>query len=183
MHCHRNSDPETGLQYLHARYYDPNLGRFLSPDTWDPMLPGVDFNRYAYAGNDPVNGSDPGGHMSGACGGCGDPEAQLMDLERQLAIAETLGPLQSALEVATVAELSCACPAEIGAAITGPFALLSRAINAGKPGLRGAATELAKKIPNPGGKLGDAVTRARTTELIEGIKARGNIASLEERIL
>ncbi len=22
-------DPETGLQYLHARYYDPNLGRFL----------------------------------------------------------------------------------------------------------------------------------------------------------
>ena len=24
-------DPETGLQYLHARYYDPNLGRFLPP--------------------------------------------------------------------------------------------------------------------------------------------------------
>ncbi len=55
-------DPETGLQYLHARYYDPNLGRFLTADTWDPMLPGVDFNRYAYAGNDPVNGSDPRGH-------------------------------------------------------------------------------------------------------------------------
>jgi RHS repeat-associated protein len=29
-------DPETGLQYLHARYYDSLLGRFLSPDTWDP---------------------------------------------------------------------------------------------------------------------------------------------------
>ena len=56
-------DPETGLQYLHARYYDPNLGRFLTADTWDPMLPGVDFNRYAYAGNDPVNGSDPSGHV------------------------------------------------------------------------------------------------------------------------
>ena len=55
-------DPETGLQYLHARYYDPNLGRFLTADTWDPMLPGVDFNRYAYAGNDPINMSDPGGH-------------------------------------------------------------------------------------------------------------------------
>jgi RHS repeat-associated protein len=55
-------DPETGLQYLHARYYDPNLGRFLSPDTWDPILSGVDINRYAYAGNDPVNGSDPTGH-------------------------------------------------------------------------------------------------------------------------
>jgi RHS repeat-associated protein len=57
-------DAETGLQYLHARYYDPNLGRFLSPDTWDPILAGVDFNRYAYAGDDPINFSDPNGHMS-----------------------------------------------------------------------------------------------------------------------
>jgi RHS repeat-associated protein len=29
-------DPETGLQYLHARYYDALLGRFLSPDPLDP---------------------------------------------------------------------------------------------------------------------------------------------------
>jgi RHS repeat-associated protein len=57
-------DPETGLQYLHARYYDPNLGRFLSPDTWDPTIPGVDINRYAYAGNDPINGMDPSGHLT-----------------------------------------------------------------------------------------------------------------------
>ncbi|PZF75504.1 hypothetical protein DK847_18495 [Aestuariivirga litoralis] len=55
-------DPETGLQYLHARYYDPLLARFLTPDTWDPDLPGVDTNRYAYAGDDPVNGSDGNGH-------------------------------------------------------------------------------------------------------------------------
>ena len=34
---------------------DPQGFRFLSPDTWNPELPGVDFNRYAYAGNDPVN--------------------------------------------------------------------------------------------------------------------------------
>jgi RHS repeat-associated protein len=55
-------DAETGLQYLNARYYDPHLYRFLTPDTWDPMLAGVDVNRYAYAGNDPVNLSDPSGH-------------------------------------------------------------------------------------------------------------------------
>jgi RHS repeat-associated protein len=55
-------DPETGLQYLNARYYDPLLGRFLSPDWWDPTKPGVGTNRYAYAGNDPVNGSDGNGH-------------------------------------------------------------------------------------------------------------------------
>jgi RHS repeat-associated protein len=57
-------DPETGLQYLHARYYDPLLGRFLSPNTWDPTLPGVDINRYAYSLNDPINGMDPTGHSS-----------------------------------------------------------------------------------------------------------------------
>jgi RHS repeat-associated protein len=55
-------DAETGLQYLHARYYDPNLGRFLTPDTYDPANPAVDTNRYAYAGNDPINSSDPSGH-------------------------------------------------------------------------------------------------------------------------
>jgi RHS repeat-associated protein len=55
-------DPETNLDYLHARYYDPALPRFLSPDTWDPILAGVDTNRYTYSGNDPVNGSDPNGH-------------------------------------------------------------------------------------------------------------------------
>jgi RHS repeat-associated protein len=54
-------DAETGLQYLNARYYDPLLGRFLNPDTLDPTEAGVDFNRYAYAGNDPVNGSDGNG--------------------------------------------------------------------------------------------------------------------------
>jgi RHS repeat-associated protein len=57
-------DPETGLQYLHARYQDPSLGRFLTPDTWDPILAGVDINRYAYAGNDPINASDPEGHLT-----------------------------------------------------------------------------------------------------------------------
>ncbi|MER9728183.1 RHS repeat-associated core domain-containing protein [Mesorhizobium sp. M0217] len=58
-------DPETGLLYLNARYMDPVLGRFISPDDWDPTLPGVGTNRYAYARNDPVNKSDPNGHMFG----------------------------------------------------------------------------------------------------------------------
>jgi RHS repeat-associated protein len=58
------SDPETGLLYLNARFYDPEIGQFLSPDTWDPTQPGVGTNRYAYAGNDPVNKSDPNGHQA-----------------------------------------------------------------------------------------------------------------------
>lgn len=50
-------DPETGLQYLHARYHDPLLGRFLTPDTLDPDMPG-----YAHTWNDRVNGAGPNGH-------------------------------------------------------------------------------------------------------------------------
>ncbi|MEX3012100.1 RHS repeat-associated core domain-containing protein, partial [Hoeflea sp. TYP-13] len=56
-------DPETGLMYLNARYMDPTFGRFISPDDWDPILEGVGPNRYAYAQNDPVNKSDPTGHI------------------------------------------------------------------------------------------------------------------------
>jgi hypothetical protein len=38
--------------------------RFLSSDNWDPWLAGVDINRYAYSGNDPINLSDPTGHVN-----------------------------------------------------------------------------------------------------------------------
>jgi RHS repeat-associated protein len=61
-YINQSYDSETGLEYLNARYYDSTLGRFLNPDTFDPTVPGVGTNRYAYSGNDPINASDPGGH-------------------------------------------------------------------------------------------------------------------------
>ncbi|MER9918739.1 MULTISPECIES: RHS repeat-associated core domain-containing protein [unclassified Mesorhizobium] len=57
-------DPETGLLYLNARYMDPVLGRFISPDDWDPTRKGVGTNRYAYAQNDPINNADNNGHVA-----------------------------------------------------------------------------------------------------------------------
>lgn len=36
--------------------------RYISPDTMDPVVPGVGTNRYAYSENDPINKSDPNGH-------------------------------------------------------------------------------------------------------------------------
>jgi len=55
---------ETGLTYMQARYYDPVIGRFLSPDPvgFATGGPGY-FNRYAYVMNDPVNAIDPDGKM------------------------------------------------------------------------------------------------------------------------
>ncbi len=55
-------DAGAGLQYLNARYYDPRLGMFLQPDWFEVTAAGVGTNRYAYAGGDPVNASDPGGN-------------------------------------------------------------------------------------------------------------------------
>ena len=49
-------DTESGLYYLMSRYYDPQIGRFISPDTQDYLKPetigGVDL--YAYCNNNPV---------------------------------------------------------------------------------------------------------------------------------
>jgi len=57
------ADDETGLYYYGARYYDPELGRFIQPDT---MLPGgmnpQALNRYSYVLNNPLNANDPDGH-------------------------------------------------------------------------------------------------------------------------
>ena len=51
-------DAETGLYYVRARYYDPSLGRFI---TQDPTGLDGGINPYMFAGNDPVNYSDPSG--------------------------------------------------------------------------------------------------------------------------
>jgi RHS repeat-associated protein len=56
------NDPDTGLVYMQARYYDPGVGRFLSTD---PVGLGAgnlfNFNRYDYTNNNPVNHTDPDG--------------------------------------------------------------------------------------------------------------------------
>lgn len=52
-----------GLVYLRARYYAPELGRFLTADTIVPdPLRSIGWNRYAYAGDNPIRYTDPSGH-------------------------------------------------------------------------------------------------------------------------
>ncbi len=57
------TDTSTGLQYMNARFYDPQTARFISQDTYtgnayDPWTQHL----YAYTGNNPTNFVDPTGH-------------------------------------------------------------------------------------------------------------------------
>lgn len=53
--------PERANVYLHARYYDPALGLFISPDPLHPARPGVGTHRYGYGFGNPVNLADGSG--------------------------------------------------------------------------------------------------------------------------
>ena len=51
--------------YYRARYYDPSLGQFISPDTIVPDPSSVlSYNRYLYTRGNPIVFSDPTGHKN-----------------------------------------------------------------------------------------------------------------------
>ena len=56
------TDPESGLQYLRARYYDPATGQFL---TRDPLASSTR-DTYGYAARSPLNYADPTGLSVGS---------------------------------------------------------------------------------------------------------------------
>ncbi len=60
-------DQETGLYYVSSRYYDPEVGRFISPDTTDILTATpmglTDKNLFAYCDNNPVVRVDRGGQF------------------------------------------------------------------------------------------------------------------------
>ncbi|MBO4513768.1 MAG: RHS repeat-associated core domain-containing protein [Victivallales bacterium] len=60
--CGELQDAASGLLYLRSRFYMPELGMFISPDTAEGDLEQPQsLNKYAYCCNDPVNNIDPQG--------------------------------------------------------------------------------------------------------------------------
>ena len=58
-------DWETKLYYLQSRYYNPEIGRFISADAYVSTGQGIlGNNMFAYCNNNPVNYSDPTGHSA-----------------------------------------------------------------------------------------------------------------------
>ena len=75
-------DQATGLNYMQQRYYDPQIGRFLSVDpVTASSSTGGNFNRYWYANNNPYRFKDPDGRL--ACGGNDGCREQLRELEKR----------------------------------------------------------------------------------------------------
>ena len=62
-------DEETGLYYVSSRYYDPEIGCWVSPEpnmyvgVFDSGCGLMGYNVYAYCANNPVNFSDPTGEF------------------------------------------------------------------------------------------------------------------------
>jgi RHS repeat-associated protein len=57
-------DEETGNYYLRARYYDPEIQRFINEDSYGVERGAAWLEHlYNYCGNDPINNVDPSGHI------------------------------------------------------------------------------------------------------------------------
>ena len=91
------------LDYMHARYYSPNVGRFLSVDPVPgaPSRPQT-WNRYSYARNGPINYLDPDGLLETPYNLLGtDPPA--VDLQTVLALnVMLLSPVAAVVAVETL---------------------------------------------------------------------------------
>lgn len=93
----REYDKETGLYYYRARYYDPDLGSFISQD---PIgFDAGDTNLKRYVGNGPGNATDPTG-------------TQIVEYGNTLRIATTIASAASRAPVLTVIQGGAGLTAE-----------------------------------------------------------------------
>jgi RHS repeat-associated protein len=67
----QDADSLSGLDYYHARYYDPLAGIFLSPDSVQGNAAGM--NPYAYVAGNPETATDPTGQHATTCWSAAEP--------------------------------------------------------------------------------------------------------------
>ncbi|NQW17632.1 MAG: RHS repeat-associated core domain-containing protein [Chloroflexi bacterium] len=77
-------DAATGLGFYNARYYDSEIGRFISADSIVPGGTRADmFNRYVYVSNNPLKYKDPSGHIGDEAND--SPNPYIIDVGKPLA--------------------------------------------------------------------------------------------------
>jgi RHS repeat-associated protein len=163
-------DPELGLVYMQQRYYDPTIGRFLSTDP-DPVNTATawNFNRYAYANNNPYTFVDPDGRASEMA-----MDRFAENVGRNPEVFAPLAPAAVALTAVMMAPVAIAAAPEVAALLLGNAARISQATVTGAEVLAGdalggaavvsaataaAASKISHLFDNPGHKL-DALVDA-----------------------
>ncbi len=129
-------DTETGLYYLQTRYYDPELGRFISQDSIEyadyESVNGL--NLFAYCGNDPVNNIDPMGTWSwkkfwkrfGIIVGAVVAVAAVT-----AAVVLTAGAAAVALGASAAVTAGIMAGAAVGGIAAGTYSIVSQSVNSG----------------------------------------------------
>ena len=114
-----------------ARYYDPELGRFIQPDTTIPDLSNPQsYNRYSYVLNNPLRYTDPTGH---------DPAFssigifQSLSVEQEVTASRAGAPAAVGLVVAT-ATGGAAAPVLVSAGASTTMAAIGSGMIAGVTG-------------------------------------------------
>jgi RHS repeat-associated protein len=92
-------DPDLGLYYLRARYYNSLTGRFISRDpVGGQMADPKTLHKYLYASGDPVNAKDPTGRSALL-------EGVYLDIRSELTVTEVAKGLWYALVRACYLEI------------------------------------------------------------------------------
>ncbi len=154
-------DANSGLIYAKARFYDPLLGTFLTPD---PV--GEFTSPYAYAGWDPVNGNDPTGEY-----------VFLASLIAAFVVGFVVAAVDAALSGAGLGESLKA--GLIGGAISLAGTAILGPVNSAVGGLDGWARSAAglAKLAGAGYGIYNTVESFRNGEYLAGARGVAQIAS------
>ena len=96
-------DKETGLTYMQARYYDPQIGRFMGVDPVGFKEGNtISFNRYGYANNNPFKFTDPNGEEIGAVNVSSDVDEAISNIKSTSRGQELWGKMEKSKKVINI---------------------------------------------------------------------------------
>ena len=173
-----------------ARYYDPELGRFIQPDDVIQDLSNPQsYNRYSYCVNDPLRYNDPTGH--------GPVDDALFNTETikssyQLMTMHDTGWNKAwEIPVGGIGMAAGGLDAAFNVMTLGGKGVVEGGIKEGvKVGVEElgkeegekAGAKIVKDVPNPFGKKGGLEHQAKVNEVEKDVQSRGLEAQREQKI-